>query len=42
MIHLTSAKQKQQLCNHYYFLNYNTYCSAILFEHTNSRLTNRK
>jgi hypothetical protein len=41
VIHLTSEKQKQQLCNHYYFLNYSAYCSAILFEYTNSRLTNR-
>ena len=42
VIHLTSEKQNQQLCNHYYFLNYGAYCSAILFEYTNSRLTNRK
>jgi hypothetical protein len=32
-------KQKQQLCNNYYVLSHNAYCSAILFEYTNSRLT---
>jgi hypothetical protein len=27
-IHLTSEKQKEQPCNHYYVLNYNAYCST--------------
>jgi hypothetical protein len=40
--HPTLEKQKQQLCNHYFVLNYNAYGSAILFEYTNSRLTHRK